>query len=101
VPVQVVANRAGKKVYYVVRDDTFEQREVQTGLFNDTFVEITEGLEVGEKVLLVPPRVAQPASTEESSAAESESPSEEKPPQEEPKEENDAPPVEGPPQDSA
>lgn len=66
VPVQVVANRAGKKVCYVVTDEGQEQREVQTGLFNDTFVEITEGLEAGEKVLLVPPRVVQPAVPSES-----------------------------------
>jgi hypothetical protein len=31
---------------------------VQTGLFNDNFVEIKSGLEEGEKVLLNPPRWA-------------------------------------------
>jgi len=61
VPVQVVANRAGKKVCYVAADGQTQEREVQTGLFNDTFVEIVGGLDVGEKVLLVPPRVVQPA----------------------------------------
>ena len=66
VPVQVVANRAGKKVCYVVNDGGLEQRDVQTGLFNDTFVEILEGLEPGEKVLLVPPRVIQPGIPSES-----------------------------------
>ena len=66
VPVQVVANRAGKKVCYVVNDGGLEQRDVQTGLFNDTFVEILEGLEPGEKVLLVPPRVVQPGIPSES-----------------------------------
>ena len=60
VPVQVVANRAGKKVCYVAADGQTQEREVQTGLFNDTFVEIVGGLDVGEKVLLVPPRVVQP-----------------------------------------
>ena len=101
VPVQVVANRAGKKVCYVVRDENVEEREVQTGLFNDTFVEITEGLEVGEKVLLVPPRVVQPAVNEESPATEPESTSGEKPSQEERGEQNEAPSAESPPQDSA
>jgi HlyD family secretion protein len=33
-----------------------QRREVQTGLFNDNFVEIKSGLEEGERVLLNPPR---------------------------------------------
>ncbi len=98
VPVQVVANRTGKKVCYVVTGEGLEQYEVQTGMFNDTFVEITEGLEAGEKVLLVPPRVVQPGITDETSA--SESPSEEEPPQEEEKE-NDVPSAANSPIDSA
>lgn len=97
VPVQVVANRSGKKVCYVVNGDDVEQREVQTGLFNDTFVEVVEGLEVGEKVLLVPPRVIQPGIEDESSA--SESPKEEEPPEE--SKEDESPPPVNPPMDSA
>ena len=58
VPVQVVANRAGKKICYVATRGEPEEREVQTGAFNNTFVEIVSGLEVGEKVLLSPPRMA-------------------------------------------
>jgi HlyD family secretion protein len=56
VPIQVVANRRGKKVLYVVdaRGDT-QERAVATGAFNDTFVQITEGLSEGEEVLLNPP----------------------------------------------
>jgi multidrug resistance efflux pump len=57
VPVQVVANRAGKKVCYVATERAPEEREVQTGAFNNTFVEIAGGLEVGENVLLSPPRM--------------------------------------------
>jgi RND family efflux transporter MFP subunit len=65
VPVQVVANRAGKKVCYVATEHGPEEREVQTGAFNNTFVEITGGLEVGEQVLLSPPQMtASPAATE-------------------------------------
>jgi len=56
VPVQVVANRGGKKVCYVLASKP-EEREVQTGSFNDTFVQILEGLEPGEKVLLSPPKI--------------------------------------------
>jgi multidrug efflux pump subunit AcrA (membrane-fusion protein) len=91
VPVQVVANRSGKKVCYVVNDEGLEQREVQTGLFNDTFVEITEGLEAGEKVLLVPPRVIQPETASEKAQNE-------KQPQE--AEEKDTPSSENLPPDS-
>ena len=57
VPVQVVANRSGRKVCYIRTERGPEEREVQTGAFNDTFVEIVSGVEVGENVLLIPPRV--------------------------------------------
>lgn len=56
VPVQVVENRAGKKFCYVAADSGPEEREVVTGQFNNTFVEIVSGLQIGEKVLLSPPR---------------------------------------------
>ena len=60
VPVQVVANRGGRKVCYVAADGGLEERQVETGAFNDTFVEIVSGLEVGENVLLSPPRIVEP-----------------------------------------
>jgi len=56
VPVQVVENRAGKKFCYVATDSGPQDREVVTGAFNDTFVEIVSGLQVGEKILLSPPQ---------------------------------------------
>jgi HlyD family secretion protein len=56
VPVQVVANRGGKKVCYVVASEP-KEREVKTGSFNDTFVQILDGLEPGEMVLLSPPKI--------------------------------------------
>ena len=55
VPIHVVSNRAGRKVCYVMTPQGHEERVVRTGLFNDTFVEITEGLEAGEEVMLNPP----------------------------------------------
>jgi HlyD family secretion protein len=61
VPVQVVANRGGKKVCYCLTSSGPQQREVQTGSFNDTFVQITDGLEVGDEVLMTPPNVIEPA----------------------------------------
>ncbi len=62
VPIQVVANRGGRKVCYVVTPDGSEEREVQTGAFNDTFVQIVSGLEEGEEVLLNPPLFVESAS---------------------------------------
>jgi hypothetical protein len=55
IPIQVVSNRAGKKVCYVITSQGHQERVVRTGLFNDTFVEIIEGLEAGEEVMLNPP----------------------------------------------
>ena len=60
VPVQVVANRAGRKVCYVATDAGPEERQVETGAFNNTFVEIVRGLQAGENVLLSPPRIIEP-----------------------------------------
>jgi HlyD family secretion protein len=57
VPVQVVANRSGKKVCFVVNGGKSAEREVKTGLFNDTWVQILEGLSEGEEVMLNPPRI--------------------------------------------
>jgi len=56
VPVQVVENRAGKKFCYVATESGPKEREVRTGAFNNTSVEIISGLEIGEKVLLSPPQ---------------------------------------------
>jgi HlyD family secretion protein len=70
VPVQVVANRGGKKVCFVLTSGgTQEQRVIQTGAFDDTFVEIVEGLEEGEEVLLNPKRVTEGGSGYESRQA--------------------------------
>ena len=76
VPVHVVANRAGKKFCYVAADSGPEEREVQTGAFNDTFVEIPSGLQVGEKVLLSPPRPVEQQNTYESKQPQQSSPQE-------------------------
>ncbi len=55
VPIQVVANRGGGKVCYVMTPSGPEERKVKTGIFNDMFVQIVSGLEVGEQVLMNPP----------------------------------------------
>jgi HlyD family secretion protein len=58
VPIQAVINKDGKKVCYVAGSG-IEPRIVETGGFNDNFVEIKNGLAEGEKVLLNPPRVVE------------------------------------------
>jgi len=66
VPITVVANRGGRKVCWVVTPQgSREERVVQTGVFNDTFVQIVDGLNVGEKVLLNPPLVTEMITTED------------------------------------
>jgi RND family efflux transporter MFP subunit len=57
VPVQVVANRDGKKVCYVWSPGAAQPRVVETGAFNDVFVQVVSGLEPGEEVLLSPPKL--------------------------------------------
>ncbi len=66
VPVQVVGNQGGKKVCYCLTPRGVEKRVVQTGSFNDTFVQVTDGLEVGEEVLLSPPRLTEAEPEDES-----------------------------------
>ncbi|MGD0573269.1 MAG: efflux RND transporter periplasmic adaptor subunit [Sedimentisphaerales bacterium] len=61
VPIQAVANRGGKKVCYYVSAKGPQPREVQTGSFNEKFVQITDGLQVGEDVLMNPPLIVEPA----------------------------------------
>jgi HlyD family secretion protein len=66
IPVQVVANQGGKKVCYCLTSRGVEKRVVQTGSFNDTFVQVTDGLEVDEEVLLSPPRLTEAEPEDES-----------------------------------
>ncbi len=58
VPIISVANRSGQKICWIVNSSgRQEERIVKTGSFNDKFVQITEGLEDGETILLNPPLV--------------------------------------------
>jgi len=59
VPIQSVVTQEGAKVCYVTTDAGLENRHVQTGLFNENFVEIKSGLVEAEKVLLTPPRISE------------------------------------------
>ncbi|MEJ2703770.1 MAG: efflux RND transporter periplasmic adaptor subunit [Sedimentisphaerales bacterium] len=72
VPIQSVVTVEDKKYCYLAGSGD-EKREVETGLFNDNFVEIKSGLTEGEEVLLNPPRWTAPEKTEEKAETESES----------------------------
>jgi HlyD family secretion protein len=52
VPVQAVAERAGQHVVYVSAGRNLERRDVTVGETNEKFVEIKDGLEVGEQICL-------------------------------------------------
>ncbi|MHC4387138.1 MAG: efflux RND transporter periplasmic adaptor subunit [Planctomycetota bacterium] len=59
VPIQSVINVEGKKICFVATGKGTQRREVETGAFNDSFVEIKSGLAEGEKVMLNPPRLTE------------------------------------------
>jgi multidrug resistance efflux pump len=73
VPITVVANRQGKKVCFVVASDgSSKERVVKTGAFDDISVQIAEGLEEGDKVMMNPPRITETGSGYESGRRSSE-----------------------------
>ncbi len=57
VPIQAIVNNDGKKTCYIRNSRNTTKCEVETGQFNDSFVEITKGLNEGDRVVLNPPRV--------------------------------------------
>jgi HlyD family secretion protein len=57
IPVQSVANRDGRKICFLVTPNGPKETEVQTGAFNDRFVQVVSGLSEGQRVLLNPPRL--------------------------------------------
>ena len=65
VPIQSITTRDGVKVCYCLTDSGPERRVVETGAFNDDFVEVKSGLAEAEVVLLNPPRLIKPASVAE------------------------------------
>jgi hypothetical protein len=72
VPIQCVVTVEDKKICHVAGSPA-QKRDVETGLFNDNFVEIKGGLAEGEKVLLDPPKWTEPEKTEEQAETESDS----------------------------
>jgi HlyD family secretion protein len=57
IPVQAVVPDGGQQVCYVNTGFKTEKRVIQTGQFNDEFIEVVAGLKEGEKILLRPPSI--------------------------------------------
>lgn len=55
-PMQAVVSDGRQRYVYVVQGGTMQARPVETGAYNDRFIEIKSGVEEGEHVLLRPPR---------------------------------------------
>ncbi|MCX8064099.1 MAG: efflux RND transporter periplasmic adaptor subunit [Candidatus Hydrogenedentes bacterium] len=64
VPIQSVFNIDGEQACYVQKGDTIELRFVKTGEYNESLIEIKEGLKEGESVLLQSPHTSTPSSDE-------------------------------------
>ncbi|MDB6025674.1 MAG: Efflux transporter, family, subunit [Verrucomicrobiales bacterium] len=54
-PIAAVFTEKGERFAYVKKDQSFERRIIQIGVSDLNFVEVTEGLTVGEVVSLEPP----------------------------------------------
>ncbi|WP_342429769.1 HlyD family efflux transporter periplasmic adaptor subunit [Neobacillus sp. FSL H8-0543] len=54
VPHMALIDQEGMSVAYVLTDGKLERREVKKGSMNDEFIEITEGVNLGELVVITP-----------------------------------------------
>jgi hypothetical protein len=55
IPVQAVLRVGGKRVVFVVKDGSLEERTIEVGLDDNRMIRIVSGLEEGEVVLMTPP----------------------------------------------
>src|SRR5688572_19772635 len=55
VPLQAVTTREGKPVVYLADGEEARPIDVQVGLYNTKFIEVTSGLKEGDHILLSPP----------------------------------------------
>ncbi|MBX7153968.1 MAG: efflux RND transporter periplasmic adaptor subunit [Bacteriodetes bacterium] len=53
-PVSSVITKGGRKVVYKITDETVKEVSVQTGTVTDSYIEITQGVTAGERVVLKP-----------------------------------------------
>ena len=63
IPVQCVTTRRGQKVVQVKRGESVETVPVETGQFNDRFIEIRKGLTAGDQVSLSP-KIVEPSKSD-------------------------------------
>jgi HlyD family secretion protein len=54
IPHPALLDEAGIKIVYILKDGLLERREVQTGVMNDAFIEVTTGIVPGELVVITP-----------------------------------------------
>lgn len=52
VPVASIVNEGEEKVIYVLNGDKAEKREIKTGILNNEFIQVVEGVKEGETVLV-------------------------------------------------
>ncbi len=74
VPLQAVIRVAAQPTVYVAREDGFEPRPVQVGLDNNRMIQILDGLDPGEQVLLTPPLAAAAAPADAAGQAQATAP---------------------------
>jgi len=58
IPLQAVNTVKGKAFCHVVKGGSTVERAIVTGEFNDEFIEVKEGLQAGELVMVRPPKTA-------------------------------------------
>nr|WP_285889777.1 efflux RND transporter periplasmic adaptor subunit [Neobacillus niacini] len=54
IPHPALIDEAGIKIVYILKDGKLERREIQMGVMNDAFIEVTSGITPGELVVLTP-----------------------------------------------
>ena len=64
VPVQAVVNREGYKACYLVTPSGLKMQKVKTGAFNDSLIEIIEGLSEQDAISLIPPSLTEQFETQ-------------------------------------
>jgi len=79
VPVQAVVPENGKQVCYVANGFNHERREIETGEFNDEFIQVKNGIKEGERVLLRAPGAPETAEPAKSNKDQKASENEKKP----------------------
>ncbi len=54
IPHPALMDEAGIKIVYILKDGKLERREVQTGVMNDAYIEVTDGVKPEELVVITP-----------------------------------------------